>query len=120
MQDIHHMGLGMTARRTTDGWGNRNGKMWSPEEINLLLELRHSGEDWDSVAAAFPHRKRFHLQSKYHYLMKHAPARLIVSAEPSRVDGVPLTLTAAICGDPLPGRSALDRREPSTTIQRAA
>jgi hypothetical protein len=99
-------------------------KPWSDDEIVKLKDLRLTqGLDWDEIAVRLD-RTTSGVKSKFKYVqfdalkaVRHVP---IVSAQ----DPVPPTvlqeraqrlsvmhqrdLTASICGDPAPGRSALD------------
>ena len=113
-------------------------KFWTPQELATLVRLKNEGCGWD-VIAAHPHlRGRSHvsMQSKWHAIAHHesriAPdgstrdretvtslrqrAEQARAAMPQHVD-----LTAQIMGDPLPGRSALDRqgRQPRRSISLA-
>jgi hypothetical protein len=131
----------MTERRTADGWGKRHGIRWRQEDIDKLLRLRDIEQmRWDAIGRAFPERNVFQLQSKYHYLkngsrrtrnrnldttcyhfdrVSHSPElrAAVDTARRLRLSAPrPASLTALICGDPPPGRSALDRREAAKKI----
>lgn len=108
----------MTKRVTQDGWGNRHGLPWTEDERNRLYSaVDEFAGDWKSIAALFPGRSRSACYAQYnHYNARplstlspehHIALRRAAAARQAigRTD-----LTAVICGDPAPGRSALDRR----------
>lgn len=101
---------------------------WTPEEDARLLALRQQGMTWDTIAAALPGRTVHGCQSRAYSLSERgasgigkersnfgvpaqerrcAIARALAARDAAAM--APRTLTAMICGDPLPGRSALDQ-----------
>lgn len=85
-------------------------RLWTDEEIAQLLDLKDVKHlSWSGIDAML-RRGQGSSAHKYHSL-KRAQARAAVDAAPRRrptyVEHA--TLTAAFCGDPLPGRSALDK-----------
>lgn len=113
----------MTSRR-----GMPRPSAWTPEEDARLLALRQQGLTWDTIAAALPGRTTHGCQSRAYSLSargasgvgrersnfsvpsqerRSAIARAIAARDAAAQ--APRTLTAMICGDPLPGRSALDQ-----------
>lgn len=113
----------MTERRTKDGWGNRAGQPWSEQDYARLVRLREVSSNWPWIAAHFPGRSVMACRSKHHshFVQRHRPVltgapgasvpsgwpqeRLAIEHmnRPYRTD-----LTGVVCGDPAPGRSALD------------
>lgn len=115
----------MTNQKTKDGWGDRLGKPWTEEDTTRLIHLRVISDNWTWIASQFPGRTVMGCQSKYHYHF--APRRVHAKADdvhvvnraaimwpkdrlktetlkrPFRTD-----LTGVLCGDPAPGRSALE------------
>ena len=108
---------------------------WSVSEDSLLLEIckkrRPFGKaGWIRAAAEFPGRTAEALRHRFTTLEKHSkgivrkravrpdrpprryPKRVYTMQEPTIPAALPehTSLTAAFFGDPLPGRSALDRR----------
>lgn len=129
----------MTDRKTNDSWGKRVGAPRSSEECTLLVHLRLISDNWDWIAGHFPGRTVMACQSKYHYHFAPRRARgdgdsnavkLVRAAitwpehrlktetlsRPYRTD-----LTGVVCGDPAPGRSALEgsNRSPPRRISLA-
>jgi hypothetical protein len=114
----------MTDRMVADGWGNRVGTPWSEEEISRLIRLRQVSDNWDWIAQHFPGRTLMACQSKYHYHF--APRRTQAKSDIPKVTCATLTwpqerlrvaslarpyrtdITGIVCGDPAPGRSALE------------
>lgn len=103
---------------------------WSRPDLERLFELRNTDKlVWREIATHFPGRSLEQCAMAYHYhhdtttnLLKPevkraprsvAPAPRAIEARLDRERRVLLThhtITAAVFGDPLPGRSALDRR----------
>jgi len=101
-----------------------------PEKIVLAAHLRSIGWSWGSVSLAVcvdertirkalkhgfipPRKQRVITRTMHHGILlerqcaKPTPQML---AERDRAFSRPITPTAFVCGDPAPGRSALDRR----------
>lgn len=113
-------------------------KAWSAREIARLLNLYKEQRErgcivWREIVAAMPGRNYAQCVAKFTYEThsrgKHiknnrrgltgdqsagfkAPHEVLVEAH-SRRALTHLSLTARICGDPLPGYSALDRKTPN-------
>ncbi|MBN9600857.1 MAG: hypothetical protein J0G28_14450 [Afipia sp.] len=95
------------------------GRTWSSSETARLMEevrrarsehRKISGRQWKKIARGFPDRTTRALQARIELMLSRERAGAPV-ALPVRVVGEHSTITAAIFGDPLPGRSALDRRD---------
>lgn len=99
--------------------GSGDGKKpWSEVERTLLAELHAQGIPSGSIAARFPERTLAAVRYKLNIL---SVARARPPAPPSQSMTPlpePATITAWLCGDPLPGRSALDLRP--TAARRSA
>jgi Myb-like DNA-binding domain len=115
---------------------SRNGfYLWSNEDSDKLMELCKArtwgdGEAWMAIAAQFPGRtvsacrhrydevKRNRAgkptnreRPKYNYKnVVRTPEELADRLRPPPDLPPPASLTAFLCGDPLPGRSALDKK----------
>lgn len=107
---------------------DKNGRVypkWSEEDCTRLLALVDAGESWDAIAAAID-RTVWACKVKLSCLRGHkglpgnqatrvaAPVQQRM-AEVARLQrlhdaALPRSLTAEFCGDPLPGRSALDEK----------
>jgi hypothetical protein len=114
----------MARQKAKDGWGDRVGLPWTEEQSTLLVHLRLISDNWTWIASHFPGRTVMACQSKYHYHF--APrrthrktdipnvARASVSWPEHRLKTESLKrpfrtdLTGVLCGDPAPGRSALE------------
>lgn len=87
----------------------RDGTKWCEEEIDLLVELRAEGKSWDYISATLKRSKVACWDKHHDYRFAagdHSQSRRSVCRLPplSRTD-----LTGIICGDPAPGRSALEQ-----------
>jgi hypothetical protein len=104
----------------------KNHKLWSAQETERLMQLHAAGVPGDLLACHMPGRCKKQCRSKIHYELKQRgrprvgrknlgvagarpPHEVLAEAHHRRGLNHP-TLTARLCGDPLPGRSALDRR----------
>lgn len=111
-----------------DNWG----RAWTMIEVARLKELRLDQKmDWDLVALHMPGRSKQQCQSRFRYEAARgqpregrqnirmanvrAPERVLIDAR-RRANLDHPTLTALLCGDPLPGYSALDRPAPPQRI----
>lgn len=108
---------------------------WSDEDSDKLMELCKArtwgdGEAWMAIAEQFPGRTvsacrhrhdevkrnradkvRHRDRRKYNYKnVVRTPEELAVRLQPPPDLPPPASLTAYLCGDPLPGRSALDKK----------
>lgn len=109
---------------TKDGWGNRVGAPWTEEECAKLIRLKAISDDWKWIVAQLPGRTVMGCQSKYHYHF--APRRTHIKTDIPNVSRASVSwpqdrlrmetlrrpyrtdLTGVLCGDPAPGRSALE------------
>ena len=95
-------------------------KPWTVEEDAQLLRLRAEGKTFLTIAHRLGRRQR---SCAEHYALlcgepasgdyggvRHEPPPSILAERDACLSYGHVSLTAAICGDPLPGRSALDRR----------
>lgn len=91
-------------------WGNRRGTKWSAQETENLVQWRLDCVPWDYVAARLGRSKQS-CQVKYHE-ESHGRRNPADRAEARQARGPLLAsrtdLTGIICGDPAPGRSALE------------
>lgn len=113
---------------TTSRRGKPRPPAWTPQEDARLLALRQQGLTWDTIAAALPGRTVNACTARAYSLSERgasgigkarssdgvpsqerrsAIARALAARDAAAM--APRTLTAMICGDPLPGRSALDQ-----------
>lgn len=112
--------VGIKLRKLARGQIVRNVKAWSSQEIETLRNLRDKYRlGWDEIGKRLgrPSGTVYH---KYKYLEVSAPSGIITARisipAPTEHDWRKRqllshqTLTAALCGDPLPGYSALERR----------
>jgi hypothetical protein len=94
-------------------------KFWPPEEIEQLLRLREGARlGWTEIGRRL-NRSAGGVYDKYR-TVKSAPVQSRGAREPAnaethrewlrRMSLSPVSLTAALFGDPLPGYSALDKR----------
>lgn len=84
-----------------------NHRTWAPEELDRLMTLRSSGTSIDDISEILG-RTREAVINRLASLTSLMPKRV---AEPERVPlFIHSNLTARVCGDPPPGRSALDQR----------
>lgn len=106
-----------------------HGAFWSPEEIERVMSLGSTAclADWPTIAREhFPGRTAKACKEQYYVRRRtarcaahNAPSQVKQKVEPRRhitapprlSAAAPQSLTAAIMGDPLPGRSALDQRQ---------
>ncbi|MGA7072112.1 SANT/Myb-like DNA-binding domain-containing protein [Bradyrhizobium sp.] len=112
-----------------------NYKPWSQEDSARLYQLAdnrpNNGKNWPSISKEFQGRSPASCREHYFAQLRRrsyscppgGPRRFIepVSRDRSpRQEPInlpaPATLTAFLCGDPVPGRSALDRKQ----LERAA
>lgn len=99
-----------------------NGRAWPRADLERLFDLhRQYGPVWKGLVKYFPGRTPQQLAAAYNNhrdrvtgLLRKATAEEIVSAvlaaRDRRADLSHRSLTGAVFGDPLPGRSALDNR----------
>ena len=102
---------------------------WTAEQESRLCELAGQGLSWAAIGAALDrtadacHRRYYQLRgpcsgSRAHYApsLVSSRARQLAAATAAqarlKADEAERSLTAILCGDPLPGRSALDQRRP--------
>lgn len=97
-------------------------KVWSRSELELLFDLRAKhGPIWIKLKKHFPGRSSQQLAAAYTNHRDHASGLLrnataaeiresAIAARDRRADLAHQSLTAAVFGDPLPGRSALDKK----------
>lgn len=122
--------VALTRIRARRARGQIKGRVapWSDAETSTLLARRDAGERFEEIGAstgrtAIACRQRYNVSKRAkgqpQRLRRHAGAtkvRLLASVQPAPKpdlapsDLAPASLTAAFCGDPLPGRSALDRK----------
>jgi hypothetical protein len=99
---------------------------WTPAEDETLVTLKRARTPWDIIITKLPGRNRTGAVSRFSYLCKQGRAEpgqaTQADVRRSRHDAIiraaatvtaPRDLTAALMGDPLPGRSALERRPPA-------
>jgi hypothetical protein len=117
------------ARRALGKVKGRVSPPWSEAETATLLARRDAGERFEEIGASTGRtpiacRQRYNVSKRAkgqpQRLRHHAGAtkvRLLAAIQPAPKssdlapsDLAPSSLTAAFCGDPLPGRSALDRK----------
>lgn len=93
-------------------------KFWTPEEFDELKRLRASGMMWEEVDAALG-RTKGNSRSKFENERSKDRVRSRVAETASRgaAPSYHQSLTAELMGDPLPGRSALDRRHAECGIR---
>ncbi|WP_316172436.1 hypothetical protein [Bradyrhizobium sp. SZCCHNRI2049] len=102
---------------------------WTHREMETLLRLAQAGETWTTINGEIgrgAHACENRFQRVATKLQKEARARALAARRslkapvetPARkkpiapiVSAAPRSLTAAVLGDPLPGRSALDQRQ---------
>lgn len=86
-------------------------KFWSEEEWARLQRLRAQGESWTAIDEALGRKPK---SSRSKWENERAKERVRTNNAARAVRPVPAehqSITAAFFGDPLPGRSALDRRQ---------
>lgn len=89
---------------------NVNRKVWTEEEWTELKRLRADGVAWTEIDKALGRQPK---SSRSKWENEHAKERVradraVAASKPAPAEHH--SLTAAFCGDPLPGRSALDRK----------
>ena len=110
--------------------GDRKGERWTEEENAALIAAGEKGEDWGEVG---PRLQRTGDACKVQFnMLKRGGSRKEARASVQRVarqaatalakeirDAAPQhrSITAEFCGDPLPGRSALDKRGQSDGVR---
>lgn len=130
-RDLRAIRAAATAGVAVDEKRRNHGTPWTPEQIELVLTLGPGAhlDEWPGIAAAhFPGRTADACKQQYYVLTRaargvapKAPSRLKAAPDlspkttrvaiPATTRLAPQSLTAAILGDPPPGRSALDRRQ---------
>ncbi len=80
-----------------------DGKFTVDQIVDGMCELRRTERQYYHATYAIPPRGR--------KPTNYEPPSVVVEDREQRKNLVPRSLTALICGDPLPGCSALDRRE---------
>lgn len=93
-------------------WANRSGDKWTEEETAKLMRLHHENWSWDYIITQLPGRSKQACQVRVHYQTygREYPKRSKEERLALRVPDQPRTdLTGIICGDPAPGRSALEQ-----------
>jgi hypothetical protein len=96
-----------------DGEGGMSAdrKFWSEEEWAHLQRLRAQGESWSAIDEALGRKPS---TSRAKWENERGKERARAKSEARTVRPAPAehqSLTASFFGDPLPGRSALDRRQ---------
>lgn len=104
-------------------------KAWSIEDDRRLFAYAQDGipvgeEVWTTIVAQFPGRSLIACRDRLRKMIADAREAKRKRASPVKVKlmqrprDFPLhaTLTALICGDPIPGRSALDQRKAYGTL----
>ncbi|KGT75821.1 hypothetical protein MA20_32035 [Bradyrhizobium japonicum] len=90
---------------------NGNHRPWSEEDWTTLKRMRAEGESWTAIDKALGRAPRTS-RSKWENEQGKERARADKAAGAIRpTPAEHQSLTAAFFGDPLPGRSALDRRQ---------
>jgi hypothetical protein len=95
-------------------------KSWPPEDVAQLVMLKDEARlGWTEIGKRL-NRSSGTCWSKYHYIKNHVASVKVVAREPANAEThrewlrrmalSPVSLTAALLGDPLPGYSALDKR----------
>ena len=104
----------MTGERNVNAWGGCHGEKWLDAEIAALVQMRKAGHKWGYICEQLKRRKPA-CEVKYLSTMRATRyeasrdwAMLASKSEQRRTD-----LTGIICGDPAPGRSALESRPQS-------
>ena len=113
---------------------------WTPHEDTKLLDLikgrqRLSTAEWEAVGKNFPDRSIHAIRNRYSYLraiatgnltprrsgravnarhIRHNAEDIALRANPIDLP-YPASITAFVFGDPLPGRSALDKKMQGAT-----
>jgi hypothetical protein len=102
---------------------NGAARPWTPDEARRLRAMKKAGRNSDFIATQLPGRTRMAIQTRWSLMQQiddeaaapsvrgqHARDIALEQARAARIGArEPRSLTAAICGDPPPGRSALDR-----------
>jgi hypothetical protein len=104
---------------------------WTPHESGMLVEMKEGGKSWAEIVARLPGRSLGAIQARWTFLRGadpsterfaapslrdvHSRDRALDRAREARASSTSgRDLTSLICGDPPPGRSALDRRTQAT------
>lgn len=89
---------------------NADRKIWTEEEWATLRRMRDAGESWAAIDQALGRPAKCS-RSKWENERAKERTRTDKSARALRpLHAEHQSLIAAFCGDPLPGRSALDRK----------
>lgn len=108
--DMKYMALKSRMKRK----GNLEGvNFWSEEDDNKLVASREIDRmSWEGVSHRFPDRTPTACRDRYQHLQEQKRMQVAGNRSRRRAEYIPqyTTITAFICKDPLPGRSALDRR----------
>jgi hypothetical protein len=103
-------------------------KLWTPDESRRLRAMKRASRNWDYIETQLPGRTRMAIQTRWSLMQQldnevsEPPVReqaahnlALEQARAARLRAAaPRDLTSLICGDPPPGRSALDRRTQAT------
>ena len=99
----------------------RRGEVWTAEENAALIAAGDKGEEWGDIGVRLK-RTRWACKVQYHFLKRGGAPEQPSNQRIQRQNATALakeirdtapparSLTAEIFGDPLPGRSALDKR----------
>ncbi|MES5483604.1 hypothetical protein QMZ05_12670 [Bradyrhizobium sp. INPA03-11B] len=94
------------------------GRPWTDDEHRRMLKMKADGHKWPAIGAAL-HRTAYAVAARYREHtgdigisrnVRKAQSEAF-QARQAIYDLPPRSLTAEFFGDPLPGRSALDRRQ---------
>lgn len=99
-------------------------KAWSDADHRRLCALAKEGKSWDEIAAEFPGRTASACFTRYRRgyeprgpSQRRASMDNAFQARQAVAELPPRSLTAEFFGDPLPGRSALDRRSAQPEVR---
>lgn len=97
-----------------NAWGGGHERTWHDPEVAALIQLRSEGRSWQYMSRMF-RRNKTALQVKYNAAMRAAryeDKRYRALRADKHLQQWRTDLTGIICGDPAPGRSALESYVP--------